>query len=311
MRPRRIRRGMRRRSRRLLREPGNGPTDASPWATFRFNEAPANSPGNASTASAATRDRTVASMRPRRIRRGMRSCSCDRTAPGGCFNEAPANSPGNEETRDRQPVSTASMRPRRIRRGMRIQSATLAAPTGAASMRPRRIRRGMVGKPRSWHESIRIQRFNEAPANSPGNGPEKPGPRRGRIDDGTSDGFNEAPANSPGNARSAADSRGIRRGFNEAPANSPGNAPDVLDTPTGGPGQASMRPRRIRRGMPAGIGAGGQALFPASMRPRRIRRGMRKCSSRASARGRFNEAPANSPGNEATASGIAKGDPPT
>ena len=108
-------------------------------------------------------------------------------------------------------------------------------------MRPRRIRRGM--RPFGWCWTA-CTGFNEAPANSPGNGaPRGDRPVQGmasmrprRIRRGgmarrylvciSSRSFNEAPANSPGNARASPGRYSIssQLGFNEAPANSPGNA---------------------------------------------------------------------------------------
>ena len=61
--------------------------------------------------------------------------------------------------------------------------------------------------------------------------------------------FNEAPANSPGNGRPHVGRHvAVPVRFNEAPANSPGNAATATAAACI-KGLASMRPRRIRRGM--------------------------------------------------------------
>ena len=164
MRPRRIRRGM---------DPGRIGGELLPNGDrLGFNEAPANSPGNARRCRAGfneapairRKERPVpASMRPRRIRRGMRFATTpsrahpDTTSTG--FNEAPANSPGNARTRRPVPIDgVASMRPRRIRRGMACRRSHGDAPvTPRASMRPRRIRRGMLE--REWRPSMRPRRI--------------------------------------------------------------------------------------------------------------------------------------------------------
>ena len=96
-------------------------------------------------------------------------------------------------------------------------------------------------------------------------------------------GFNEAPANLPGNGRTGMGRTELtiarEKGFNEAPANLPGNGGGVTAFPNRlGYGEASMRPRRICRGM----------AF-------RLRFGEVSGSQRRS----FNEAPANLPGNGA------------
>ena len=64
-----------------------------------------------------------------------------------------------------------------------------------ASMRPRRIRRGTHRRTITviWRNTP--ERFNEAPANSPGNVRPASKEWAHRLDS-----FNEAPANSPGNA---------------------------------------------------------------------------------------------------------------
>ena len=132
-------------------------------------------------------------------------------------------------------------------------------------MRPRRCRRGKAGQPLSHYGDQRS--FNEAPALPPGKGLlGRPPPRP------SSCGFNEAPALPPG------------KGQHEA-----GHASLGL--------QASMRPRRCRRGK---VGLGifhPDAAKRASMRPRRCRRGKARASAPAawSAPG-FNEAPALPPG---------------
>ena len=182
MRPRRIRRGMLPVS-----------LECRVAGVAAFNEAPANSPGNAVDKPLMLRLGDIPSMRPRRIRRGMRQRrhrATQHESPsmrprrirrgmadrgqhdprrGAAFNEAPANSPGN--------VATVEAPARRDH----------------PSMRPRRIRRGM-----SWLRSA--------------GGPQSPP-------------FNEAPANSPGNVvfHAAISLHGLIP-FNEAPANSPGNA---------------------------------------------------------------------------------------
>ena len=175
-------------------------------------------------------------MRPRRIRRGWArsfgGCPADESPHDG-FNEAPANSPGLacsglERGQLHWGADMASMRPRRIRRGWAAPAVHITRRHDvrclAASMRPRRIRRGWDRPTCHADRSSRFScSFNEAPANSPGLGatgielklPAVPEPTR----------FNEAPANSPGLGHSHTDST----------SNQPG--PD-----------ASMRPRRIRRG---------------------------------------------------------------
>ena len=168
----------------------------------------------------------------------------------------------------------------------------------AASMRPRRIRRGT--KLTFPGKFITGTCFNEAPANSPGNGywcltrgrirrrfNEAPANSPGNDAQICADlamlalRFNEAPANSPGNGRTLQFQFMDRSGFNEAPANSPGNAPTPSgarrpppprfnEAPANSPGNAARTPSR------------GDSGPVASMRPRRIRRG----TSRKSARGR-------------------------
>ena len=189
MRPRRIRRGTR-----------SSPRTAR--ALHRcFNEAPANSPGNASLRSSTARVRPCFNEAPA----NSPGNGAGRTAPGppgSGFNEAPANSPGNghlcrREVRRRR---AASMRPRRIRREP-PWTALPRPPPLMASMRPRRIRRGTPSS-------------------------------RTMTGTGT-DSFNEAPANSPGNASSWSwTRRPIRRRFNEAPANSPGNDVSTVSATT-------------------------------------------------------------------------------
>jgi hypothetical protein len=98
MRPRRIRRG----NRRTLRSKPfavvawrtGPPRKYCPSRIRSFNEAPANSPGK--SARDLTRQATVglASMRPRRIRRGNARGVRDGASGAMRFNEAPANSPG-------------------------------------------------------------------------------------------------------------------------------------------------------------------------------------------------------------------------
>ena len=74
----------------------------------------------------------------------------------------------------------------------------------SASMRPRRIRRGMPLRPAirrgsaTSRSAMRVEGFNEAPANSPGNA--WAAGTTSAIPPGQGIGFNEAPANSPGNA---------------------------------------------------------------------------------------------------------------
>ena len=186
-------------------------------------------------------------MRPRRIRRGKHNWSCsDFRSSMACFNEAPANSPGKDRYR-RLDADT---------RGFRFNEAPANSP-GKANMLS-------AGRSSS-------SRFNEAPANSPGKGGEcgeAPGRHGG--------GFNEAPANSPGKGGGATDHRGPgAAGFNEAPANSPGKGADRHPADHRRRWQASMRPRRIRRGKPPRPRWMNRCRAVASMRPRRIRRGKR------------------------------------
>ena len=135
MRPRRIRRGWAERRVEMRQNEGTG-----------FNEASANSPGMApSRYSRFSLGRAVASMRPRRIRRGWLARRSKRRDPAD---------------------NVASMRPRRIRRGWAFARDSALADTTLASMRPRRIRRGWR---RPGEDPARQgPRFNEAPANSPG-----------------------------------------------------------------------------------------------------------------------------------------------
>ena len=190
------------------------------------------------------RNRLMASMRPRRFRRGIAGSRRTATASRTGFNEAPAISPGNRPGASSTAVgpAAASMRPRRFRRGI-VEEILAVVARGRASMRPRRFRRGIPARGGCGRRGS--HRFNEAPAISPGNpAGGSPGPRR----------------------RS--------RRFNEAPAISPGN-PDERRDRLGRAAAASMRPRRFRRGIPAG-----RCLTPSAGR-------------------RFNEAPAISPGNPA------------
>ena len=177
MRPRRIRRGNARR------------WSASRTSTAGFNEAAANSPrkhrrevrarvdhcGFNEAAANSPRKHAdeqqsdfldLASMRPRRIRRG-----------NGWLHRH-----GDQRHRD------ASMRPRRIRRG-NLRSP--ARPTGRnpASMRPRRIRRGNTWRPRRGARAKPC--FNEAAANSPRKRASSPSRQP------PTESFNEAAANSP------------------------------------------------------------------------------------------------------------------
>ena len=135
------------------------------------------------------------------------------------------------------------MRPRRIRRGSAHALAVDGIHATMASMRPRRIRRGSAARrtgnrPRSPRASMRPRRIRRG---------------SGRV------GAVMMPSPSA-------------RGFNEAPANSPGigGRPRL---PHREPADASMRPRRIRRGSARSRGSPAAEWPVASMRPRRIRRG--------------------------------------
>ena len=141
----------------------------------------------------ADRQRGPASMRPRRIRRGRNR---PRSAPGGRrsrFNEAAANSPRKgQPSVIWHPVTisfneAAANSPRKGHPVCRLRRIF------AASMRPRRIRRGRRARPpRRWCSS---RGFNEAAANSPRKDP--------RIGAGEVQRrrFNEAAANSPRKGR--------------------------------------------------------------------------------------------------------------
>ena len=108
----------------------------------------------------------VASMRPRRIRRGNEVVCDDRNNP-----------------------SYASMRPRRIPRG-NTDPRAVRAEAGQASMMPGRIRRGNCTA--ALAACLAVAAFNEAPANSPGKS------LTTAADVPVPADFNEAPANSPG-----------------------------------------------------------------------------------------------------------------
>ena len=124
-----------------------------------FNEAPANSPGNDGAVPLASPAFDIASMRPRRIRRGTPRSRTSLTTRRRCFNEAPANSPGNGGGEqlprgwagsrfNEAPANSPGNAPER-----KVSASTRAA----ASMRPRRIRRGTVaayGKPRAFQYSL-------------------------------------------------------------------------------------------------------------------------------------------------------------
>ena len=130
-------------------------------------------------------------------------------------------------------------------------------------MKPRQIHRGTISP--ACSPSAAAQSFNEAPANSPGNHYDDPAETDRML------GFNEAPANSPGNL-----------------ANS-----QVPFSPT----DASMKPRQIHRGT-GGAGKRATRRGRASMKPRQIHRGtVDRASHQPLIAARFNEAPANSPGN--------------
>ena len=223
--------------------------------------------GNAGPPPAPDSPQRPASMRPRRVRRGNTRARLRPPQRSPRFNEAPACPPGKSagvsRRVDRHPV--ASMRPRRVRRGNLGHDPNLPRRLLAASMRPRRVRRG----------------------NPP------PAPNTSRLRPG----FNEAPACPPGKSsrRRRPSGSGSSR-FNEAPACPPGKCDPDMDL-FDGAAFASMRPRRVRRGNPPRPSAprtraprfneapacppGKWVGLPdthgegrvASMRPRRVRRG--------------------------------------
>ena len=108
----------------------------------RFNEAPAISAGESARAPVRQHDEEIASMRPRRFRRGMRSRPC---GSGGW--------------------RRASMRPRRFRRGM--------WPPRPVQLPPARFNEAPAISPGNARfppgRAVRAGGFNEAPAISPGN----------------------------------------------------------------------------------------------------------------------------------------------
>ena len=134
----------------------------------------------------------------------------------------------------------ASMRPRQICRGMRGRSRTPRPRLRSASMRPRQICRGMGLA--SSEPTVRRSRFNEAPANLPGN-------------------VRQAVEHGPGPSRASMRPRQICRGMAATLAKRYGRS------------RASMRPRQICRGMAATL-AKRYGRSRASMRPRQICRGM-------------------------------------
>src|ERR1700722_11369633 len=129
MRPRRIRRGEQEKTRFALQitRSFNAATANSPWRTHgsrrlrgtqtSFNAATANSPWRTAAKDVLVSRYDLASMRPRRIRRG---------GPGQGISRIQGNG--------------ASMRPRRIRRGEPRKYLKSILTEDEASMRPRRIR---------------------------------------------------------------------------------------------------------------------------------------------------------------------------
>ena len=189
MRPRRFRRGIRggHPARRQVRHrfneapaisPGNSAgSSASPRSRSRFNEAPAISPGNSVRRDPHRGVVGVASMRPRRFRRGIHRAARRRPRAPARFNEAPAISPGNSDIyvrlvrRRRQCFNEAPA----ISPGNSREGPDEPGLRGGASMRPRRFRRGIPDRTVGAFRTSPA-RFNEAPAISPGNS--RPG-RRG------------------------------------------------------------------------------------------------------------------------------------
>ena len=133
------------------------------------------------------------------------------------FNEAPADLPGNFgnlQAALRAVIDSASTRPRQICRGISKGGMVRGISWYCFNDGPGRSAGIRTGQ-RSTDS-----RFNEAPADLPGNSKID---ARGPMLMGIA-GFNEAPADLPGNCRSVCRSvtRGLRR-FNEAPADLPGN----------------------------------------------------------------------------------------
>ena len=154
----------------------------------RFNEAAANSPRKPQLVTEC-RIRVLASMRPRRIRRGNVGDGPRRTRPEDASMRPRRIRRGNGEKSDGSSLPPfASMRPRRIRRGNEPVEFS-DTDRSSASMRPRRIRRG--NRSTSVATCATGNCFNEAAANSP----RKPANWTSRRKRWAC--FNEAAANSP------------------------------------------------------------------------------------------------------------------
>jgi len=227
MRPRRIRRGD--------RCPITSPTTAAPlqWGRGEFA-------AEIALSAAPIHRRSSASMRPRRIRRGD-------DALQAALDDA----------------TQASMRPRRIRRGDGA-AARRAPGRGRASMRPRRIRRGDLW---GWASVVSVPRLQwgrgEFAAEMQQNAlclDAQSQLQWGRGEFAAEIRvnvqvlaffdlrFNEAAANSPRRSGGRLDLwLPLASGFNEAAANSPRRCA-AASLPPRPLLQASMRPRRIRRG---------------------------------------------------------------
>ena len=135
----------------------------------RFNEAPACLPGNRHRGGLRAARRR-ASMRPRRVCRGIQRRLIWTRLSSRCFNEAPACLPGNPLRRSREWSSSAQRfnEAPACLPGNRFRRAHRGRQERLASMRPRRVCRGI---PPCATSSTRSSTwcFNEAPACLPGN----------------------------------------------------------------------------------------------------------------------------------------------
>ncbi len=255
----------------------NGATANSPWRTSRrrsgggsrrrsFNGATANSPWRTRRAGGPRR-RRLASMGPRRIRRGEHGSVEAGWSGRACFNGATANSPWRTPLPTRPPRTA----PRRLQWGhgeFAVENVVSVMPspvamaalqwghgefavenrTGSAggrgisgaSMGPRRIRRGE--RLRQALHGSRVRRFNGATANSPWRTCDAQGGPK--VVAWLQWGHGEFAVENPTGKLQGGPARD---GFNGATANSPWRTARGGGRPAAA-ADASMGPRRIRRG---------------------------------------------------------------